>query len=275
MPIESPELNHLQRRFQALRGDPAIPADIGISIPVNAKADLENVLILLGDLARYTGSHTLEIVTVINNYPTEAPPDAIVLFEQLGLHVIAQPNIRKPGEPPGFTARLMGVQASMAAVFVSFDADCRIPSPGPLIDWYVAQFRAGADVAYTHVGYFDLNPGLVVKARVAAHHGARWFKRAVLGIPTTRGSNYGVRKSFILPLYDAGYLADEMNVGPVAKAKGARVAYSGRRELAVLTSGRYLGGDLLGLLRYLWYRLEYNLRVLPVRKDASTRTKRP
>jgi hypothetical protein len=46
------------------------------------------------------------------------------------------------------------------------------------------------------------------------------------------------------------------------------VAYSGARERAVLTSGRRFTGGWWKLLRYLRYRLRYNLNVLPVSPAA-------
>ena len=39
-----------------------------------------------------------------------------------------------------------------------FDADCRIPNPTALFDWYAKQFERGARVAYTRVDYYDLRP---------------------------------------------------------------------------------------------------------------------
>ncbi|MGH7202579.1 MAG: hypothetical protein ACREJB_18375, partial [Planctomycetaceae bacterium] len=53
-----------------------------------------------------------------------------------------------------------------------------------------------------------------------------------------------------------------------------RVAYSGRSELAVLTSGRMFRPGWKRILPYFLYRLRYNLRVLPVRNDVARRTGR-
>ena len=69
-------------------------------------------------------------------------------------------------------------------------------------------------------------------------------------------------------------LADDMNVGPVIKALGERVTYSGRRSRAVLTSGRMFSGNWSKLLPYYKYRLLYNLRVLRVRPAMAGRTGR-
>ena len=103
---------------------------------------------------------------------------------------------------------------------------------------------------------------------------ARWIKRAFLKIPTARGSNYTVTKTLMLELYDKGMLADEMNVGPTFKAFGRKVVYSGSKNLTVLTSGRMFNPGWMKIFRYFRYRLKYNLRVLPVRRDAATVTKR-
>ncbi len=78
----------------------------------------------------------------------------------------------------------------------------------------------------------------------------------------------------MIELYDAGMLADEMNVGPTMKARAGHVAYSGARRLVVLTSGRMFSGGWIKLLRYLIYRLKYNIRVLPVRSGVAGRTRR-
>ena len=102
----------------------------------------------------------------------------------------------------------------------------------------------------------------------------RWGKRVLLRIPTTRGSNYAVARDVFLDLYDSGALADEMNVGPTFKARRLGVAYSGKRKLAVLTSGRRFIPGLGELWRYNLYRLRYNRRVLPVGTDVASRTGR-
>jgi hypothetical protein len=249
--------------------------DSSVVIPVNAQGDLDNVLNILGDLGRYNGSYRIEIVLVVNNYPPDAPPvDALERFETLSLRVVAIPDVRRPGEAVGFTARIPGVKTATAEYVLLFDADCRIPDAAALLDWYTRELKAGAALAYAHVDYYDYPPLLSVRARIAAHHGARWFKRVVLGIPTNRGSSYAVNRTMLLEHYGQGRLADEMNVGPVFKHFGGKIVYSGARELVVLTSGRMFVGGWRRLAKTLNRRLRYNLRVLPVRKFVAEQTQR-
>jgi hypothetical protein len=66
-------------------------------------------------------------------------------------------------------------------------------------------------------------------------------------------------------------LADELNVGPTLKSYGRKIAYSGARELVVLTSGRKIETGWMDLYRYLLWRLQYNWRMLPVGKDIARR----
>ncbi|HLB49839.1 MAG TPA: glycosyltransferase [Anaerolineales bacterium] len=273
-PLSELDLNGLREQVVRLGGHTGRPPDASIVIPVNAQGDLENVLHILVDITRYTGTHSLEIILVINNYPPEAPPSEVETYRSLGLKVVSIPNVRRPGEAVGFTARLHGVQAAASEMAILFDADCRLPHPTALIDWYVHQFKAGAQAAYTHVDYYNLRGHWSIRARILIHHLARWIKRFVLRIPTTRGSNYAVHRSLMLDLYDKGILADELNVGPAFKSVGGRVAYSGSKELIVLTSGRMFTGGWRKMLRYLRYRLLYNLRVLPVRLNVARYTKR-
>ena len=256
------------------RPDPSDPV-LSIVVPVNAQGDLDNVRALLDDLDAYRGPHGIEVILVVNNYPPDAPPQAAVdQLERRGARVLTIPALRRPGEAIGFTARIPGARVAQSPWLVSFDADCRIPDATSLLDWYVEAFRSGAAGAYSHVGYRDVRPGLSIKARLAAHHGARWAKRNLLRIPTVRGSNYGVRRDLLLQLYDDGLLADDMNVGPVLRHIGQPVAYSGDRRHVVLTSGRMFKGGWYKLGRYLMYRWRYNRRVLPVREDAARHTGR-
>ncbi len=243
-------------------------------IPVNAQGDLDNVWQILGDLAGYGGRHRLELVLVVNNYPDGQPPPALAEYRLTGATVVAIPDVRRPGEAVGFSARIPGIRAASSEVVLTFDADCRVPHPGSLIDWYVSQFEGGADCAYTHVAYYQFRERPSIRARFVIHHTSRWFKRVVLRIPTNRGSNYAVRRTRLLELYDEGMLADEINVGPTIKACGGSVAYSGQRKLTVLTSGRMFSGGWFKLVRYFAYRLRYNWRVLPVRRNVAAVTGR-
>jgi hypothetical protein len=269
------DLNRLHKRLVQLRGSSEAVPDASIVIPVNAQGDLENVLQVATDISNYHGKHTLELILVINNYAPNTSPPEIERYSQLGMNVVGIPNVRRPGEAVGFSARIPGITAACSENVILFDADCRIVDSTALIDWYIKQFRAGAHVAYTHVKYYDLKEGWSSQLRMMIHHSARWVKRAILGIPTTRGSNYAANRSLILKLYQKGMLADEMNVGPAIRAANGRVAYSGRKNLVVLTSGRMFGNaGLIKLLRYFRYRFFYNLRVLRVRSDAARHTKR-
>lgn len=258
-----------------VRGNPEMPVDASIAIPVNAQGDLENVLCVIGDLTTYTGRHRLEIILVVNNYPTDEVPETIDTYGRLGLKVVAIPNARRPGEAVGFSARIHGVEHASSENVILFDADCRVPNSTELIDWYIEELNAGAKVAYTHVAYFDLRNHWSIRLRMIVHHGTRWIKREILQIPTTRGSNYAVNRTMMLELYDKGMLADEMNVGPTFKAAKGKVVYCGAKHLTVLTSGRMFNpGGFKKLYHYFTYRFFYNLRVLRVRSDMARFTGR-
>lgn len=249
--------------------------DASIVIPVNAKGDLDHARVLLADIGRYDGSARFETILVVNNYDEADPPDEIAAYRAAGARVIATPHLAvERGLAIGFAARLPGIRAAVADFVITLDADCRLPDPTAVLDWYVARARQGYDVAYTHVVHYGLDPALSVRAKVAIHHCARWVKRVVLRIPTTRGSSYGARRDLFLALYEGGFLADELNVGPAAKAHGGRIAYSGDRRHRVLTSGRMYRPGWRRILPNFWYRLRYNMRTLPVRSDVAKRTGR-
>jgi hypothetical protein len=264
-PIAADRLERLGGDLGRVRGDRALPPDASIAIPVNAQADLENVLVVLSAIAGYRGKRTFEVVLVINNYPADDPPEEIATYAGAGMRVVAVPNVWRAGEAVCLSARVPGIRAAEADGILLFDADCRIPEPTLLLDWYVDQFRSGAKVAYTRVGHYDLRPLWSVRARMAAHHLSRWVKRVLLRIPTTRGSNYGVDRTAFLRAYEGGLLTDDLNVGPAVKAGGGRVVYAGGPRLQVLTSGRKFRGGWRKLARYLRYRLLYNVRVLRTR----------
>lgn len=268
------ELESLGTRLRALLPAGADAPDLSVVVPVNAQGDLANVLSLLDDVARYRGPQAVEVILVVNNFPAGEPPEEVELYRGLGVRALAVPSVRRPGEAVGFSARIPGVRAARSEFVVLFDADCRIPDTTALLDWYLKQFRAGAQAAYSHVGYYGYprTPSLLV--RFAVHHLSRWVKRTLLRIPTTRGSNYGVRRAAMLELYAEGMLADEMNVGPTFKRLRGRVAYSGRRRLRVLTSGRMFRSGWRRMIPYFLYRLRYNLSVLPVRGGVAQRTGR-
>jgi hypothetical protein len=265
----------VQPELKRLRADPRLPPDLSIVIPVNAQGDLDNVVNLLGDLSAYSGEHSIEVILVVNNYPPDKPPVEIDLFAAHGVRVVSVPDLRRPGEAVALTARIHGLRAATAETAYLFDADCRIPNPSALLNWCHDRCQHGAHAVYAHVGFHGLRGTRPNSARLVIHHGGRWIKRVLLRIPTTRGGSYGVNCAMMIDLYDQGALADDMNVGPAFKAFGGTVVYSGDRELMVLTSGRmHTGRSWLSLLRHYIYRIRYNLRVLPVRRDAARHTGR-
>jgi hypothetical protein len=266
---ETATLDRLGMKLRRLRGDPAAPPDASVVIPINAQQDLENVLGVLGDVARYEGTATLEVILVINNYAEEHPPPEITAYERTGVRVVAVPSVWRAGEAVCLSARIPGIRVASSERIMLFDADCRISNPTLLFDWYAEQFDRGAQVAYTGVGYYDLRPLWSVRARMLAHYLARWIKRVILRIPTTRGSNYATDQALFLRLYGGGFLADDLNVGPAVKAAGGRVVYSRAKGLRVLTSGRRFKGGWWKLARYLYYRLVYNLRVIGASKGGG------
>jgi hypothetical protein len=274
MMIEPTKYEQLKQFFTEHRGSPNTVPDASISIPVNAQGDLETVLGVLEDIASYRGKHTFEVILAINNYPEDKEPPEIDLFRSMGILVQPTPSVRRPDEAVCFSARMTGIRAANTDHLLLFDADCRIPNATALIDWYIDRLQGGAGLAYTHVDYYDLKRDVSITARMIAHHGARWIKRQLLGIPTTRGSNYAVNKTRMLRFYEQGLLSDDLNVGPTFKAKNLPIQYSGNRQFVVLTSGRVFSGGWLKLVRYLLYRLRYNLKMLPVGQDVTKRIER-
>jgi hypothetical protein len=231
-------------------------------VPVNAQEDLTNVLKITGDIARYEGEATFELIVVINNYPVDEPPPELEAYARAGMRTVGVPDARRPGEVVSFTARVPGAREARSDITIHFDADCRIPNSSALLTWYVDRLRDVDQAAYSRVEYYDLRPLWSVRARIAVHHFARWLKRVALRIPTVRGSNYAVDRTVFLRLYDDGMLIDDLNVGPAVKTSGGSLAYSGNPELRVFTSGRRFKGGWLKLARYLLYRMRYNLRMI-------------
>jgi hypothetical protein len=274
MAIEQIKYEQLKKFYTERRGSPNTSPDASISVPVNAQGDLETVFGVLEDIARYQGKHTFEVILAINNYPEGEEPPEIELFRSMGILVQPTPSVRRPEEAVCFSARMTGVRAANTDHLLLFDADCQIPNATAVIDWYIEQLHHGTKLAYTHVGHYGLRNRLSIWARMVAHHGARWVKRQLLGIPTTRGSNYAVNKTNILRFYEQGLLSDDLNVGPTFKAHHLPIKYSGSRQLVVLTSGRVFSGGWLKLIRYLLYRLRYNLKMLPVGHDVTKRIRR-
>jgi hypothetical protein len=268
--IELPnELIHLRKELLRLRGHRASYPDASIVIPVNAQKDLTNISRLLSDLVRYSGKKQVEVILVVNNYPAEEPPKEIEMYRYIGLMVIGIPHIEHQGGI-AIAARIPGVRIAQSSKIILFDADCHIPNPTALIDWYITKFDENFDLAYTHVDYTDLPPGISVKARMFVHHASRWFRRTILRTPTSRGSNYAIRKKFMLHLFEQGRIPYDIHVGPVVKSVGGKIAYSGAKELVVYTSGRFFASGWKVLGEYLIWRIGYYRRILMKPKKAVT-----
>jgi len=189
--VNDANLVEIGRHFVRLPGDSELPPDVSIVIPVNAQADLQRVLRILTDIARYAGKHTLETILVINNYPPDAPPPEIGTYGDLGLKVVSTPSFPPAGahtalaprSHPIVSARDLGVRAAASGKTIHFDADCHVPNVSALVDWYVEQLGAGTQLAYTHVGFYEVPGGLSARGYILIHHLARWVKRVILRIP--------------------------------------------------------------------------------------------
>ncbi len=253
--------------LQRLRGDSLVRPRASIVIPVNAQKDLSRVLIVASDLVAYHGSQPIEIILVINNYPEHNPPEEIQQYQQLGFKVLGIEKVTYRGGV-ALAARIPGIELAQSENILLFDADCRIPNSTALLDWYIDQLNSGADLAYTHVDYFDLPAGLVIKIRMFIHHASRWYKRSFLGIPTSRGSNYAMKRKLILELFAEERIHYDIQIGPVVKALGKKSVYSGANEHVVLTSGRFFSNSWKELFAYLIWRIGYYIRVKPT-KPAS------
>jgi hypothetical protein len=259
----------LRDKISQMRGDPALPPEASIVIPVNAQQDLVPLQRVLSDLTRYSGSRRIEIILVINNFPVDEPPDAIRGYEQAGFQVIGIPHIIHHGGI-AMAARIPGVKLAHSQNVLLFDADVLIPYPDALLDWYMERLQEGCDLAYTHVDYTDLPSGISVKVRMFVHHASRWIKRNLLRIPTSRGSNYAIRRNLMLDLFEQGRIPYDIHVGPVVKFMGGRIAYSGVKELEVLTSGRFFDPGWKVLLAYLVWRTGYYFRILKMKPKKVT-----
>jgi hypothetical protein len=259
----------LKDKISQMRGDSARPPDASIIIPVNAQKDMVPLERVLSDLRRYPGGSRIEIILVINNYSMEEPPGEIRTYERAGFQVISIPRINHHGGV-ALAARIPGVRLAHSEKIILFDADVRVPNPGALIDWYVNRLQDGYDLAYTHVDYTDLPPGISVKARMFVHHASRWIKRNLLRIPTSRGSNYAIRREVMLDLFAQGRIPYDLYVGPAVKSIGGHIAYSGAKKLVVLTSGRFFDPGWKVLFAYLVWRTGYYFRILKMKPRKIT-----
>ena len=254
----------LKDQVTQMRGNSELAPDASIVIPVNAQKDLTPLQRVLSDLVHYRGGRRIEIILVINNYPADEPPAEIWCYQQAGLQVIGIPRVVHSGGI-AMAARIPGVRLARSQDVILFDADCRIPNAGALIDWYVDRFQQGYELAYTHVDYTDLPPGISVQARMFVHHASRWIKRRILRIPTSRGSNYAMHRDLMLELFALGRIPYDLHVGPAVKSMGGRIAYSGEKQFVVLTSGRFFDPGWKVLFAYLIWRTGYYFRILKMK----------
>ncbi|GAB4339998.1 MAG: hypothetical protein Kow0037_25540 [Calditrichia bacterium] len=251
---------NFKERVLKLRGNLSLPPDASIIFPVNAQADLENLINTIEDVLKYQGEFKIELIPVINNYPPEKPPAEIARLREEGVNVVAVPDARVPGEVVGFSARIPGVRAATSEITIHFDADCHIPNPTKLIDFYINTLQTDAALAYTPVLFFDLRPGITIQIHVLLHHFSRWIKRNILRIPTPRGSNYAIKKSVLLEMYDNRLLSEDIFIGTTLKALGKKCVYSPDKEKAVYTSGRMFNPGIKYLYRYLKERILFHIR---------------
>lgn len=259
----------LREDLQRLRGDSHTPPRASIVVPVNAQKDLFNVFALASDIAADRDHQPIEFILVVNNYPADNPPREIEEYQQLGFNVLAVPKVEHKGGV-ALAARMPGIEAAQSENLLLFDADCRVPNSTALIDWYLHQLDLGIDLAYTHVDYLDLPAGMAIKARMLIHHAARWYKRVLLGIPTSRGSNYAMKRTLILALFAQGRIHYDIHIGPAVKSMNGKIAYSEAKEHVVFTSGRFFSNSWKELLLYLVWRVGYYLRVRPAKPAAPS-----
>ena len=126
---QAESLESVWHGVKRLRGDPTVPPHASIVVPVNAQADLENVLDIVGDVSRYEGSRTFEVVLVINNYPADAPPRELATYAAAGMRTVGIPAAWQKGEVVSFTARIAPAPCGRIQSLVQFDAECRLPNP--------------------------------------------------------------------------------------------------------------------------------------------------
>ena len=129
--------------MSAAQGAAGTAPDASIVVPVNAQGDLENVVILLGDLARYAGPHAFETLLVVNNYAEDDPARARVARGPPRRSRARVPSVREPGVAVALSARVAGMRAVGSPYAIHLDADCRVPDPTSLLDWYVERLHSG------------------------------------------------------------------------------------------------------------------------------------
>jgi hypothetical protein len=121
---QAESLESVRRGVKRMRGDPTVPPHASIVVPVNAQADLENVLDIVGDVSRYEGSRTFEVVLVINNYPADAPPRELGTYAAAGMRTVGIPAAWRKGEVVSFTARIPGARAAASQSLIATRLRC-------------------------------------------------------------------------------------------------------------------------------------------------------
>jgi hypothetical protein len=267
--------------FTKLRGQTNLKPNASIIIPVNALFDLQKVQNTLLDISNYKGPHLIEVILVINNYTVDSPPPIIEEFKSNGIKVQAVPqilsekeintltqrlygpNVKRSSKLTSarsfriFKARILGSRLASSEILIHFDADCRIPDITSLLNWYVEKLQSGANLAYSHVDYYELPSGLATKIYLKIHHIFRWAKRTILGIPTSRGSNYALLRKPFIELFEHNNLNADNKVGPSFKKRGWKISYNRNPEFVVFTSGRDFIKNWRSLWEYGVWRINY------------------
>ena len=75
----------LREGLERMRSPLTKPPVAAVVFPVNAQGDLENVLVALGDVARYRGERPIEVVLVVNNYATDEEPSEVITKDKKNL----------------------------------------------------------------------------------------------------------------------------------------------------------------------------------------------
>lgn len=252
---------------------------LAIVIPVNAKGDLNNVLLLLQDISKYAGKNRFQVILVVNNYPPEAPPsDFLDLYRAAGAEVLALPVlVGHAGIPPGLKARMAALQTVQCRAAVFFDADCRIPHPTKCLDWYAHAFTdPSTKLAYTRIAYFNWPSGVGMWLWLRVHYLWRWTKRNLLRVPTPQGASYAMDQKLKCQLYEQGYLADETAIGRLAQSFKHKTVYNGSRSCQITTDARmYENAKPLRMFTiYAWRRIRINVASFIIRQDSAEHTGR-
>jgi hypothetical protein len=259
----------LRRHMQRLRGTAEADPNASLIVPISARSGFSLIQGLIGDLARYRGSYTLEIILMVAASLAGSAPEEIEHLRGLGLQVIAAPEGGQNWEAVQLEARAQGVEAARAGITLHFSPDARLPDATALIDWYIQSLYSVYQLAYSQISYYGLPDGMNTRLSLALVDTFRKVKRVLLGVPTTRGSNYAINRHLFLKLYESGKLTVDLPVGLAVRLAEARSRYSSERRLQVyLSAHKYSPQSLLNLHRIL-RRLRYNLRAIPLTFHSS------